>query len=65
MKTPLAMFYRWEIEAANQVFLHQPANLQWSEYTWAEVADRARRVAAYIIEQDFEPGSRIAMFAKN
>lgn len=65
VKTPLAMFYRWENEAANQVFLRQPANLQWSEYTWAEVADRARRVAAYIIEQDFEPGSRIAMFAKN
>ncbi|MFT4918792.1 MAG: long-chain acyl-CoA synthetase [Zhongshania aliphaticivorans] len=65
VKTPLEMFYRWEAEAADQVFLRQPANLAWTEYTWAEVADRARRLAAYIIEQGFEPGSRIAVFAKN
>ncbi|NKI19299.1 AMP-binding protein [Spongiibacter sp. KMU-166] len=65
IKTPLEMFYHWEREAAGDVFLRQPAALQWTEYTWAEVADRARRLAAYLVAQNYEPGSRIAVFAKN
>ena len=45
VKIPLEMFYHWEATTPEQVFLRQPANLQWREYTWAEVADRVRRLA--------------------
>ncbi|MBW2941295.1 AMP-binding protein [Zhongshania aquimaris] len=65
IKTPLEMLYQWESTAAEQVFLRQPKALQWTEYTWAQVADRARRLATYLSAQDYEPGSRIAVFAKN
>ncbi|MEX1667836.1 AMP-binding protein [Zhongshania guokunii] len=65
IKTPLEMFYHWESVAAEQVFLRQPKDLQWTEFTWGQVADRARRLASYISAQGYEPGSRIAVFAKN
>ena len=65
IKTPLEMFYHWESVAADQVFLRQPKELQWTEFTWAQLADRARRLATYITAQGYEPGSRISIFAKN
>jgi len=44
-KSPLEMFYRWEKETPDQVYLRQPKNLQWTQYTRAQVADQVRRIA--------------------
>ena len=65
LKTPLEMFYHWESTAADQVFLRQPSQLQWREYTWEEVADRVRKLAGFLHRRGFEPGSRIAILAAN
>jgi long-chain acyl-CoA synthetase len=65
IKTPLEMFYKWEAETPNAVFLRQPKALEWTEYTWAQAADRSRRLAQYLIGQNLEPGSRIAVFSSN
>lgn len=65
IKTPLEMFYHWESTAADQVFLRQPKQLEWTEYTWADVADRARRIASFINSKNLEAGSRIAMLSSN
>ena len=45
--TPLEVFYRWEREAPDEVFLRQAQALQWREYTWSEVADQVRRIASF------------------
>lgn len=63
--TPLECFYRWEQETPDQVFLRQPQNLQWREYRWREVADRVRRLAAFISAQGYPAGSRICIFSSN
>ena len=65
VKAPLEMFYHWEATTPEQVFLRQPVNQQWREYTWSEVADRVRRLAGFIRAQDFPPGSSIALFSAN
>ena len=65
LKSPLEMFYHWESTTPQMVFLRQPTNLQWREYTWAEVADRVRRLASFILAQDFPTGSRIGIFSAN
>lgn len=65
VKTPLEMFYRWEQETPDQVYLRQPTNLEWREYTWGEVADQVRRIAAFLISKDYPPGSRIAIWSAN
>lgn len=63
--TPVSMLYKWERERADAVFLHQPRDGQTQTYTWAQVANEARRVAAALRQQDYPAGSRIAIFAKN
>lgn len=65
IKTPLEMFYRWERETPDQVYLRQPTNRVWREYTWREVGDRVRRVAGFLRSRDYPPGSRIAIWSTN
>jgi long-chain acyl-CoA synthetase len=63
--TPLEMLYRWEQETPDKVYLRQPRQLQWSEYTWAQVADRVRRIASFLIDRNYPAGSRIAIWSAN
>ena len=65
VKTPLEMFYRWEQETPDKVYLRQPKNLEWSEYTWREVADRVRRIASFLKSKDYPAGSRIGIWSAN
>lgn len=65
VKSPIEMFYHWEQEASDQVFLRQPSKLEWREYTWGEVADQVRRIAAFLKNKNYEPGSRIAIWSAN
>ena len=62
----LQRFYHWEKTAATQVSLTQPiGNGKVQEFTWAQVADGARRMAAHLQAQGYEPGSKIAILSKN
>ncbi|MCO5105920.1 MAG: AMP-binding protein [Burkholderiaceae bacterium] len=48
------------------VYLTQPiGNGQVVDYTWAQVVDQSRRMAAHLRSRGFEPGARIAMLSKN
>ncbi|NIB38170.1 AMP-binding protein [Pseudomaricurvus alkylphenolicus] len=64
-QSPLELFYQWEKETPNRIYLRQPKNLQWREYTWAEVADQVRRIAAFLINKHYPPASRIAIWSSN
>jgi len=63
---PLQSAYRWERERADRIFLTQPLRggvvRHW---TWAEAMNEARRMAGWLGEQNWEPGSRIGILAKN
>jgi long-subunit acyl-CoA synthetase (AMP-forming) len=49
-----------------RVYLTQPTgNGQVVDYTWAQVVDQSRRMAAHLRSRGFEPGARIAMLSKN
>jgi long-chain acyl-CoA synthetase len=65
VKSPLEMFYRWETETPDQIYLRQPSNLQWTEYTWRDVSDQVRRIAAFLKSKDYPEGSRIAIWSSN
>src|SRR5438105_4179365 len=62
----LQCVYRWERERADRIFLTQPLGggvvLDW---TWGQAVDEARRMAAYLKAQGWEPGSRVAILSKN
>ena len=65
-KLILDYVYEHEKSLADKVFLTQPiGNGQVTDYTWAEVMDQSRRMAAHLQSRGFEPGARIAMLSKN
>jgi len=62
---PLQSIYRWERERADRVFLTQPLGGTVRDWTWSQAVQEARRIAAYLKVQDWEPGSRVAILSKN
>ncbi|MEY3017691.1 MAG: hypothetical protein RL336_826 [Pseudomonadota bacterium] len=63
--TPLECMYHWEQHTPNDIYLRQANKLEWQEFTWAEVADRVRRTASFILGLDLPRGSRIALWSAN
>lgn len=65
LKSPLELFYTWESQYADKIYLHQPLKGQWHTWTWGEAGSEIRRMAAYIQSKGYEPGSRIAILSRN
>ena len=62
----LQRLYHWESTEANRVILTQPlGGGALRQYTWAQVMDETRRMAAHLQGLGFERGSRIAILSKN
>lgn len=63
--TPLEKLYEWNEKVPERIFLRQPIDGQYKTFTWAEVNDQARRLAAALLAQGLEKGDRVAILAKN
>ena len=64
----LILDYVYDHEAAqpDEVLLVQPVGGgRVVEYTWRQMLDEARRMAAHLKSRAFEPGARIAILSKN
>jgi long-chain acyl-CoA synthetase len=62
----LQRLYQWESSTPDRVALTQPmGGGVVRDYTWRELMDQSRRMAAHLEGLGFEPGSRIALLAKN
>jgi long-chain acyl-CoA synthetase len=62
----LQRLYHWEKTTPDRVALTQPlGGGAVRDYTWREVLDQSRRMAAHLQAQGFEPGARIAILSKN
>jgi long-chain acyl-CoA synthetase len=65
-KLALERLYHWESTAPGRVALTQPMGQgQVLDFSWAEVADQSRRVAAHLQSQGWAPGSKVAILSKN
>jgi len=62
---PLERAYYWEVARARRIFLTQPVTGKTRNWTWAEAMMEARRAAAYLKAQNWEPGSRVVILARN
>jgi long-chain acyl-CoA synthetase len=62
---PLQRIWRWERERADRVFLTQPRGGRVREWTWRQAVGESRRMAAYLKARHWEPGSPVAILAKN
>ena len=62
----LQRLYHWEKTSPDKIVFTQPiGGGAVREYTWREVLDQTRRMAAHLIAQGFPPGSRIGILSKN
>ena len=62
----LQRLYHWEKTAAERVVFTQPlGGGAVREYTWREVMDQCRRMAAHLQSLGLKPGDKVALLAKN
>ncbi|CDS52268.1 Long-chain-fatty-acid--CoA ligase [Polaromonas sp. CG9_12] len=62
----LQRLYHWEKTIPQSISLTQPmGGGMTQDYTWREVADQVRRMAAHLKAQDWAPGSNVAILSKN
>jgi len=62
----LQRLYHWERTAAGRVALTQPmGGGVVRDFTWKEVLDQTRRMAAYLQGQGLKPGDKVAILSKN
>ena len=62
----LQRLYHWERSSPDRTTLTQPmGDGSVKTWTWAQVADETRRMAAFLRAQGWEPGSKVAILSKN
>lgn len=63
--TPLEKIATWVQSRPNDIFLRQPVDGNLIDFTWKEVDNQLRRMAAAFLDMGLEPGDRVAILAKN
>ncbi len=64
-KTPLDMFYQWEMQRPDTVWLSMSYQGQWQSYTWSEVGRQSRKIAAALQGMGLQRGDKIGICAAN
>ncbi len=64
-KSPLSMFYHWENQTPDKIYLKQPIGDVWHTWTWKQTAQEVRLLAAALKALQEPPGSHIALISKN
>ena len=62
---PLERLAFWVGKQPGAVWLSQPVNGQWRDFSWAEVDAQARCMASALLALGCQPGDRVALLAKN
>jgi long-chain acyl-CoA synthetase len=65
MLTPLEAFLAAVKAQPNKVYLRQPLNGVFHEYTWSDVSQKAKNVAYQLQKMGISPGDKVALWSKN
>ncbi len=65
VKSILELFYKWEKNTPNNIYLRQPIRGQWVEYTWREVGNQARKMATALQNMGVTKGTPVGLVSKN
>ena len=63
--SPLEKLYHWENHTPDKIFLRQPIQGLWKEWTWGDAGLEIRKLAAALKASGLKPGSHIAILSKN
>lgn len=64
-KNPLQMLFHWAETTPERPYLHQPINDVWTTYSYAQVADQVRRMAAALENLGLPEGAKIGISGRN
>lgn len=59
------LLIKLEQKKAEEVYLNQPIQGQWHQFTWAEVMRQARQVAQFLFDCGLKKGDRVSIYSKN
>jgi len=63
--SPLEKFYHWEKTAPDKIFLRQPVNGNWINYSYRQAGQEIRKMARAIHDLNLPANSKIALLSKN
>ena len=63
--SPLEMLYKWEQEKPNEIYLSQPIDGVWHNWTWKEVGEEVRKMAVYLQSLDLPKQTKVGILSKN
>jgi len=63
--TVIERFYHWENTTPDSVFLRQPHDGKWTDITFGEAGQIARKMAAALRDMGLEKGDHIGIYSKN
>jgi long-chain acyl-CoA synthetase len=63
--TPLLQFLKWEREVPNDLFLRQPYQGEWRNWTFEQAGEEIRKVAAGLKRLNLPNRSNVAILSKN
>ncbi len=64
-QTPLEAFTHWLDQHPDKIFLRQPINRKFIEYSWEQVHQEACQVAAALQNMGLKKGDHVALLSKN
>ena len=59
------MLYKWEKQKPNDIYLSQPIEGIWYNWTWKEVGLEVRKMASYLKSLDLPENTKIGILSKN
>ncbi|MDO6640303.1 AMP-binding protein [Shewanella sp. 5_MG-2023] len=65
IKTPVEMLSHWAETQGDAVYLRQPINGQFVDFTWGEVQQKVQQVAGALRHLGLVPGDKVALLSKN
>ena len=65
IKTPVEMLDHWAEVQGDKVYLKQPINGQFVEFTWQQVQTQVRQIAGALRHLGLKPGDKVALLSKN
>jgi len=64
-KTMVENFCHWESHTPEKVFLKQPRGGDFKDFTFYEAGQQIRKIAQWLLDQNFPPRSNIGILSKN
>lgn len=63
--TPLLQFLKWEKECPNDLFLRQPFNGEWRNWTYQQAGEEIRKITVGLKRLNLPVRSNVALLSKN